>query len=84
MQISYHSILTKIQKVQNLNKKKKKKNFFLYRPVHPVPVGIARNWPVRGRYGRYFFWYETGGSSVPDYWLVRYIPAVPAGTVRNW
>ena len=29
MQISYHSALTKIQKLQNL-KKKKKKNFFLY------------------------------------------------------
>ena len=45
IQISYHSILTKIQKLQNL--KKKKKNFFLYRPVRPVPAGIARNWPVR-------------------------------------
>ena len=39
MQISYHSILTKIQKLQNL-KKKKKKLFY-------VPAGIARNWPVR-------------------------------------
>ena len=46
IQISYHSILTKIQKLQNF-KKKKKKNFFLYRPVRPVPAGIARNWPVR-------------------------------------
>ena len=85
MQISYHSALTKIQKLQNL--KKKKKNFFLYRPVRPVPAGIARNWPVRpvrGRYGRYFFRYETGGSSVPDCWPVRYIPAGTAGTVRNW
>ena len=71
MQISYHSVLTKIQKLQNF-KKKKKKNFFLYRPVRPVPAGIARNWPVRGRYGRYFFRYETGGSNVPDYWPVRY------------
>ena len=42
MQISYHSVLTKIQK-----KKKKKKNFFLYWPVRPIPAGIARNWPVR-------------------------------------
>ena len=33
MQISYHSALTKIQKLQNLEKKK---NFFLYRPVRPV------------------------------------------------
>ena len=28
IQISYHSILTKIQKLQNLKKKKKKKTFF--------------------------------------------------------
>ena len=38
MQISYHSTLTKIQKLQNLKKKKKKKKFVL--------IGIARNWPV--------------------------------------
>ena len=48
MQISYHSVLTKIQKLQNLKKKKKK--------LFSVPVDIARNCPVRpvrGRYGRY-------------------------------
>ena len=45
MQINYHSFLTKIQKLQNFKKKKKKK--FMYRPVHPVPTGIARYWPVR-------------------------------------
>ena len=39
MQISYHSVLTKIQKLQKL----KNKNFFLYRPVLPEI----------GRYGRY-------------------------------
>ena len=39
IQISYHSVLTKIQKLQNLKKKKKK--------PFSVPVGIARNWPVR-------------------------------------
>ena len=44
IQISYHFVLTKIQKLQNL---KTKKNFFLYRPVRPVSAGIARNWPVR-------------------------------------
>ena len=33
MQINYHSYLTKIQKLQNF--KKKKKGFFLYRPVLP-------------------------------------------------
>ena len=36
MQISYHFSLTKIQKLQNLKKKKK-----------IVPTGIARNWPVQ-------------------------------------
>ena len=41
MQISYHFVLTKIQKLQNFLKKKK--NFFLYRPVLPEI----------GRYGRY-------------------------------
>ena len=40
MQISYHSALKKIKKLQNL---KKKKNFFLYRPARPVLVNIARN-----------------------------------------
>ena len=40
MQINYHSVLTKIQKLQNLKKKKKKKKIFY------VPVGIAQNWPV--------------------------------------
>ena len=39
MQISYHSALTKIQKLQNLKKNKKIK--------YSVPAGIALNWPVR-------------------------------------
>ena len=43
MQISYHSVLTKIQKLQNLKKNKK----ILYRPVRSIPTGIARNWLVR-------------------------------------
>ena len=43
MQISYHSILTKIQKLQNLKKKKKK--FYFYWLVLPEI----------GRYDRYFF-----------------------------
>ena len=38
IQISYHSILTKIQKLQNFKKKKK---------LFSVPAGIARNWLVR-------------------------------------
>ena len=80
MQIIYNFVLKKIKKLQNLKKKKKKKKNFCtgryaqYRPVLPEI----------GRYGRYFFRYETGGSSVPDCWPVRYIPAVPADTVRNW
>ena len=49
IQVSYHSILTKIQKLQNLKKKKKKKKI-LYRPVRPVSAGITRNWPVRPVY----------------------------------
>ena len=69
MQISYHSAITKIQKLQNLKKKKKKK-IFLYRP------GL----PKIGRYDRYFFQYETRGLYVPVCLPVRYIPA---GTVRN-
>ena len=82
MQISYHFFLTKIQKLQNL--KKKKKTFF-------YTGRYARYRLVLPEIGRYeagtagiFFRYETGGSSVPDCWPVRYIPAVRAGTVRNW
>ena len=57
MQISYHFVLTKIQKLQNL-KKKNKKNFFLYRPGRPVPAGIfsgmkqgGRVYRIASRYG---------------------------------
>ena len=53
MQISYHSALTKIQKLQNLKIKKKKTFFFLVTAGTP---GIAQNWlvwpvffPVRNR-----------------------------------
>ena len=49
IQISYHSVLTKIQKLQNF-KKKEKKNLFLYRPVLPEI----------GRYGRY----EAGPAGI--------------------
>ena len=67
MQISYHFALTKIQKLQNLknnDNKNKNKNFF------SVLTGIVQNWPVRsehGRYGRYFFRYETGGVNRTDF-----------------
>ena len=30
-----------------------------------------------------FFQYKTKGVSVPVYWSVWYIPAIPAGTVQN-
>ena len=43
MQISYRSALTKIQKLQNYNKKIKKKKLFSLPAGTP---GIARNWPV--------------------------------------
>ena len=74
IQISYHSILTKIQELQNLKKKKKK--------LFSVPAGTARNWPV-WLVQPVFFRYETEESNVPDYWSVQYIPSVPADTVRN-
>ena len=50
MQISYYSVLTKIQKLQNF--KKKKKNI-LYWPVRPVL-------PEIGRYGQY----EAGTAGI--------------------
>ena len=64
MQISYHSTLTKIQKLQ-----KKKKLF-------SVPTGIARNrlvWPV-------FKPVQNVGISISVFVLVRYRPAGIAGT----
>ena len=65
MQVSYYYALKKIQKLQNLIKKKK--TFFLYRPVHPVQAGIFSGMKQRGLY-------------VPVCLPVQYIPA---GTVRN-
>ena len=52
MQISYHSVLTKIQKITKIKNKKnkKQKNFFLYRPVLPEI----------GRYARY----EAGKAAI--------------------
>ena len=40
--------------------------------------------PEIGRYDRYFFRYKTGELYVPVCLPVRYILAVPVGTVRNW
>ena len=61
MQISYHSVLTKIQKLQNLKKKKKKKTFFYTGRYCPKLAGTAgifsgtkqggRVYRIAGRYG---------------------------------
>ena len=67
MQISYHSTLTKIQKIQNLKKKKK----------NSVLTGIARNWPV-WLVRPVFKPVRNVDVLIPVYISVRYIPA---GTV---
>ena len=54
MQISYHSFLKKIQKLQNL-KKKKKKNFCTGR--------CARYWPILPEIGWYAR-YEAGTAGI--------------------
>ena len=55
MQISYHSVLTKIQKLQKYKKKKKKKrSLFLYQPVRLV---LAKTHEI-GQYDWYFNQYE--------------------------
>ena len=56
MQISYHFILTKIQKLQNL--KKKKKNFF---SVLAGTSSTGRYCPKLTGTAGIFFQYETGG-----------------------
>ena len=68
MQISYHSTLTKIQKLKNLKIKNKNKNYAL--------ASIARNWPV----WPVFKPVQNIDVSIPVYILVRYIPADTAGT----
>ena len=63
MQISYHSVLTKIQKLQNLKKKIKKKTYF-------CTDQYARYQPVLPEIGRYeagtagiFFGMKQGGRA---------------------
>ena len=56
MQISYHSALTKIQKLQNLEKR----NFFLYRPVRPVLPEIGRYSQCLNQYETLMFRYRYG------------------------
>ena len=72
MQISYHFALTKIQKLQNL-KKKKKKTFFCTDWYCPKLAGT----------GGIFSGMKQGGLYVPVCLPVWYIPVLPAGTVQN-
>ena len=75
MQISYHSALTKIQKLQNLKKEKKQQQHF------SVPTGtpgtsryypkLASKWPVRP----VFKPVRNIDISIPVY--------IPAGTART-
>ena len=67
MQISYHSTITKIQKLQNLKKKKK----------NSVMTGIARNWLV-WLVRPVFIPVRNVDVLIPIYIPVQYIPA---GTV---
>ena len=53
---------------------------FVFRPGIHLPAEIVGF----RRYGRYFFRYEIRRLFVPVHWPVRYIPAVPTGTIRNW
>ena len=80
IQISYHYILTKIQKLQNF--KKKKKLFFVLAGTPGTGRYCLKLVGTAGTVG-IFLGMKQGGSNVPDCWLVRYIPAVPAGTVQN-
>ena len=80
MQISYHSVLTKIQKFKNLKKKKKKK----YVPASTPGTSrycskLAGTWLVRP----VFKPVRNVDVSIPVYIPVQYIPAdtVDIGTV---
>ena len=82
MQISYHSALTKIQKLQNLKKKKKKKLFFVsastpntswYYPKLAGMTGTWLVWPV-------FKPVRNVDVSISVYILVLYILAGTVGT----
>ena len=70
IQISYHSTLTKIQKLQNLKKKKTHFSVLVDMP------DTGRNWPVRLVFKPVW----NIDVSIPVYILVRYIPAGTAGT----
>ena len=66
MQISYHSALTKIQKLQNfykkMNKKNKNKNFFFVPAGMPSTNRYTQNppvHPVHSQYAWYLNQYET-------------------------
>ena len=68
MQISYHFALTKIQKLQNL--KKKKKTFSCTGRDCPKLVGMASTWPVR----LVFKPVQNVDVSIPVYISVRLVP----------
>ena len=69
MQISYHSALTKIQKLQNLKKKKK---LYTGRYCRKL-AGMASTWLV-------FKLVQNVDVSIPVYIPIRYIPVGMAGT----
>ena len=76
MQINYHLVLTKIQKLQNW--KKKKNTYFytiLYRPKHPKSLDMVDTRPI-------FKPIRNVDVSLLVHVSVRYISVVPASTVR--
>ena len=71
MQISYHSALTKIQKLQNLKKKKKKKTFFSTGRYCPKLTGTANIFSSTKQKGYLYRFTGQYGIYRPQ-WPVRY------------
>ena len=71
MQISYHSVLTKIQKLQNLKKKKKKKLFFYTSQYCPKLAGTASIFSGTKQEG-YTYRFACRYGIFQPYWPVRY------------
>ena len=83
MQISYHSALTKIQKLQNL--KKKKKTFFFtswYCPKLAGPAGIFSG-TKQGGYTYRFAWYGTVYSGRTGRYGTELTPLILAPVHRS-
>ena len=73
MQVSYHSAITKIQKLQNL-KKKKKKNFFLYRQFYLKLAGTADIFSSTKQEGyMYRFACQYGTESTPLLYILKFL-----------